>query len=301
MSLIEKFKRGIRTDLKGTLLRSSRFILRRMGAVAEHVLYLVFWIPLRLLPARTLAKLKHSMSPVVRLDYNRRVIHLHADSDLNVRRAGACEKEPETVKWIEEFISPGEVLFDVGANVGAYSLVACKYFHDQVLVHSFEPSFSNYYQLCRNVILNGCQGSVIPHMIALTDKTGPVAFNYSSLDQGSADHYLGNDVEAAPRQFQPVYRQQLLGFRLDDLVSKFGFPVPNHIKLDVDGTEYAVLLGAANTLNDRSVKSVLVEIQDLKGAADRIAGFLAGKGFVVASKTDRGGGMVWNYIFRREE
>jgi hypothetical protein len=56
-------------------------------------------------------------------------------------------------------------------------------------------------------------------------------------------------------------------FRLDDLVDRFGLPLPNHIKLDVDGGELAVLDGASRTLASPTLRSVLVEVSSaLSGA-----------------------------------
>ena len=50
------------------------------------------------------------------------------------RTNSACRKEPDTVRWIEEYLSEGDVFYDIGANVGAYSLVAASIFK-QVTVY----------------------------------------------------------------------------------------------------------------------------------------------------------------------
>ncbi len=66
---------------------------------------------------------------------------------------------------------------------------------------------------------------------------------------------------------------------LDDLVAQFGVPVPNHIKIDVDGIESEILAGAAATLKDPALRSILVELsrnnKDDSEAIDRVlaAGF----------------------------
>jgi hypothetical protein len=56
-------------------------------------------------------------------------------------------------------------------------------------------------------------------------------------------------------------------FRLDDLVDRFALPLPNHIKLDVDGGELAVLDGASRTLASPTLRSLLIEVSSsLSGA-----------------------------------
>lgn len=275
-------------------------INRKIKGVVANSLFFILQIMLAPFPRTTLVRLKATLSPVIQLDYNRYRIFLHADSPLSLYRARACQKEPETVSWIEECVKPGEVFYDIGANVGAYSLIACKHCDGDLTVYAFEPSFTTYYQLCRNVILNACEQSVTPHMICLAELPQMVTFNYSSLEGGSALHTMGEaTVDGLGNQIQPIFRQKILGFNIDHLVTHFDFPVPNHIKLDVDGTELEILYGASNTLDCVAVKSILVEVGTLNRQADVVAEFLQDKGFYIASKTDRGDGTTWNYVFRR--
>src|SRR5688572_2023380 len=59
-------------------------------------------------------------------------------------------KEPDTIAWINR-MKPGDVLFDVGANMGQYSLLAAQ---RGVRVHAFEPEAQNFALLVRNIIVN---------------------------------------------------------------------------------------------------------------------------------------------------
>jgi FkbM family methyltransferase len=256
-------------------------------------------IPLRLLPTGTRARLKSWLMPTVRLDYPRAVVRLHADSVIELRRAKACRKEPETVEWIEKNMRPGDVLYDVGANVGAYSLVAAMHCGKRADIYAFEPSFATYYQLCRNILLNQCEDVILPYMIALAEDSGVTAFNYQSLEAGSSLHSVGANRDYKGDTFSPCFRQRVIGFSVDHLIAAFGFAVPNHLKVDVDGTEMEVLRGASATLRNPAVRSLLVEVCDANGQADLVTAFLLERGFVLASRWNRGGGPFWNYIFER--
>jgi FkbM family methyltransferase len=196
----------------------------------------------------------------------------------------SCEKEPETVEWIETFLTDGDVLYDVGANVGAYSLLAAKIFDGKVQVYAFEPAFPNFSQLCKNLVLNGCQTSVVPLPIALSDRTGIGRFNYRTLVAGGAVHALGEAMDGAGQAFTPVATQAVLIFRMDDLIEQFRLPVPSHIKVDVDGTEFSVLKGMERTLSSGAVRSMMVELNEGRGSADQVKVFLAEKGFEIHSK-----------------
>src|SRR5688572_14716010 len=61
-----------------------------------------------------------------RLDYDRADIYLRVTSKVEGFRIHACAKEPFTIEWIHGQLRAGDVLYDIGANVGAYSLVAAK-------------------------------------------------------------------------------------------------------------------------------------------------------------------------------
>jgi FkbM family methyltransferase len=270
----------------------------RMRAAAASVLARAIRVPLRLLPIAVQANLKHAFAPVARLDYRAHRILLHVDSAGALYRTQACRKEPETIRWIEEYVRPGDVLYDVGANVGAYSLIAAKHCGGNVRVLAFEPSFASYAELCCNVVLNNCETSVIPHAICLTEAPGPVVFAHSSLEPGSALHLAGGREEMSG--VAAAYRQETLGLSVDVLVTQLGFPVPNHMKIDVDGTELNVLRGAAGTLDSERVRTIQVEVSPQDPSAAEVTTLLVKKGFRLACDTARGGGDRWsNRLFVR--
>jgi FkbM family methyltransferase len=230
---------------------------RYLRAGAERVLV----AGVRALPARLRTAVREHAVVVRPLDYGATPVVLGVDSLLEYDvRLHSCRKEPGTVRWIEEWIGDGDVLYDVGANVGAYALIAAKARRGKVAVYAFEPSFSNYAQLCRNVALNGCDGTIVPLPVALSDRTVLGGFNHRSFVPGAALHTFGPAIDFKSRAFEPFHTQPVLSYRMDDLVAQFGLPAPNHIKLDVDGLEPGVLAGAERALGDPRLRSVLVEL-----------------------------------------
>jgi FkbM family methyltransferase len=209
-------------------------------------------------------------------------VRLHVSSEPELSRLRSIAKEPWTARWIDEFIKPGDVVYDVGANIGAYALLAAKATKDRARVYAFEPAFANYAALCKNIVLNGCAASVTPLPFPLASRSDWIQFKYRSLDAGRALHAMGERlpgklVESAHES--PAYEQPMLALRLDELVERFQLPSPTHVKLDVDGAELEVLQGAAGVLDQPGLQSVLIELPgDDLASVDALVGCLEAHG-----------------------
>lgn len=255
--------------------------------------------PVKALPSGLKLGLNSELNVVKKMDYERYDIWLNINSKTeNTARLNACKKEPDTVEWVENFLREGDVFYDIGANVGVYSLVAAKYFAEKVKIYAFEPAFMNFSQLCKNIALNQCQDNIIPLQIALSDKTMLDSFNYSSLTVGGAQNTLGEAIDEKGQAFNPVFKQYTLSYKIDDLIANFGLPVPNHLKIDVDGIEFLVLKGAPKTLANESLRSMIVELAEGERARE-VTSFLSDKGFELHSKYPRMTPGLFNYIFQR--
>lgn len=217
---------------------------------------------------------------VALLDYERCAVRLGVSSAIERHvRLHSCAKEPETVAWIEQSLAAGDVFYDIGANVGAYTLVAAAYWGAAVRTVAIEPSAVNFARLIRNLTLNPCARQVIPLPVALGERTGVELLHMENLVPGGALHTVGEAVHTAGRRFRPVASCATLVFSLDALIAQFGLPPPTHLKLDVDGTELTVLKGAEETL--RGVRSLLVEVDERQAQAEPIQAFLQERGFRV--------------------
>jgi len=258
---------------------------------------------LRRVPDTMLITIKSNAEIIKRMDYQGSEILLAVDSHIEYNtRLHSCKKEPETIEWIERFFKKNDVFYDVGANVGAYSLVAAKFFKGNIKVYAFEPAFTTFPELCKNILINKCHESIIPLQIGLSDTTTIDVFNYNNLIPGGALHALGEPIDYKGDIFAPVFKQPMLSYRIDDLVNQFNIPLPNHMKIDIDGNEFKVLKGAEKTLDSPLVKSVLLEVEEGGKDVSRITEFLACKGIKFHSKHGDAGPSpkTHNYIFQRD-
>lgn len=175
------------------------------------------------------------------------------------RRQGTAAKEPFTVTWLEESLRGGGVLYDIGANVGGYSLIGAAQ-SDAVRVVAFEPAYKNYAALCDNIVVNGFDARIVPVPLSLGRQTRLATFRHRRLIVGGAQH--DSRAESGALDWQPEYEQPGLVAALDDVVRWFGLPSPTHAKVDVDGAEGEVFEGAVETLAAGTLRGILVELAD---------------------------------------
>ncbi|HXG54552.1 MAG TPA: FkbM family methyltransferase [Vicinamibacterales bacterium] len=254
---------------------------------------------LEMLPGRIRA-IVADRAPMVRpLDYRRHRILLHVDSELEYRvRLRSAGKEPETVRWIEQHFRAGDVFYDIGANVGAYSLIAATCVPN-LRVCAFEPSALNFGQLVRNVALNGCGDRIMPLALALGDATRMEVFHYQNLTRGGALHTIGDPLTEQGRAFVPALSQKVRIESLDDVVRQYDLPPPSHIKIDVDGAEPRILTGAAATLMAPTLRTVLLETTDQGGPPAGITAALRPAGLKLIATHQQPGGYA-NFLFARD-
>ncbi len=167
------------------------------------------------------------------------------------------EKEPITLEWIAGF-GPADVLVDVGANVGMYTIWAAKTRGTRVF--GFEPESQNYALLNRNIRLNGLESSVSAFCLALSDVAGLSHLHLSQLDAGGSCHSLGEKLDFRHEPMRPAFSQGCVAARLDDLVAGGVVPEPDHIKIDVDGFEPKVIAGARQIIAGTKLRSMLIEV-----------------------------------------
>lgn len=250
------------------------------------------------IPADSFVEL-HAATPPRKLDYDGAEIYLRVATKNETFRLRACAKEPFTVQWIHDCIGADEVFYDIGANIGVYSLVAAKKPNGGARVFSFEPSYASVASLCANIVLNDAAASITPMPVALSDRTGMNVFSLRDLEPGAARHALGPDP---PQDGPTVYQQPVMTFRLDDLIDVFQLPSPNHIKMDVDGGELAVLDGASRTLDSPALRSVLIEVSTTLSGA--VTNALDERGLRLQSKVTvknkSGEYAVWYGLFGRD-
>lgn len=228
------------------------------------------------------------------LDWTRQQIHLSIHSHSDLSRLSSCAKEPETVRWLESNITSASVFYDIGANVGAYSLIAASLGGKDSKVFAFEPSYSTFMTLNENIFLNTFERVITPIHIALSSASGFLHMEFSSRESGAAKHNV-SEISGGSLSVPAM--------SLDLMRKELTMPEPTLIKIDVDGGEWDVLKGAVKTLHSTHLRSVLIEVDLTAPHGIDIEPFFHSLGFVTEATHPRGKGKsttLFNYIFVKD-
>lgn len=162
--------------------------------------------------------------------------------------------EPDTLTWIDE-MRPNSTLWDIGANVGGYSIYAAK--SKAIHVFAFEPSPFNLEFLARNIWLNNLERNITVIPIALSEFASQAPFLMKRIEWAGSGSSFGeesnSDIESE------MFSYSTIGIPADKIRETFNIQLPDYLKLDVDGIEALILAGAKEVLS--KVLSVLVEVQ----------------------------------------
>lgn len=257
-------------------------MLKRFMRAGERVASQLASLPLRMLGQATRGRILQQLLSEMVMDVSvgDAVLRFVTSSPTLYERArGAQEKEPNTIRWIDGFTS-GDVLWDIGANVGVFSLYAAN--RPGIRVLAFEPLAENYTALCSNILRSGLTDRVVPYCVAFSGATKLGVFNSSSHEPGSSLHQFGSPGEASRYWKGSVsHVQGMIGYAIDDFLAQFEPAFPTHIKLDVDGLEVPILAGAFKTLRDPRLRSLMVELSlAAEGEVDRAMALLSDAGFI---------------------
>jgi len=153
------------------------------------------------------------------------------------RARGGSPEEP-LIRWAAELVQPGDVFVDVGAHVGTWSLSmaarGCR-------VAAFEPQNDTFCRLAAGVALSGLEAQVEVHRVALSAEDGHMLLRVTTRDGGGSS--LGNYAERILGK--PPIRTEAVEVRTLD---SFGYDRIDLLKIDAEGEELNVLLGAEATL-----------------------------------------------------
>lgn len=233
----------------------------------------------------------------------RKITYMTPNSGCLWRVQSLLTKEPSTIEWLDSF-PMGSKMLDVGANVGMYSIYASVM--REAAVFAFEPESQNYATLCRNIVANNLSDCVIAWSAALSDVEAFDRLHLSQFQAGSSCHSFGESLDPYLKEKKNPFIQGCYSTTVDKLVASGAIPVPNFIKIDVDGIEHKIVKGAEKTLQNPEVASLLIEINPHLAEHRWIIDHLATLGFhydpaqvAKAARTDGYFEGVGEYVFRR--
>lgn len=160
-----------------------------------------------------------------------------------------ADGERHVLKHLLRWLKPGDVAYDIGANIGVYTIFMAKRVGESGRIVAFEPERKTYERLLTNIALNNLN-NVTPFKIALGSDFGE-GLLYSGTSEGAT--------------FNLMDRGENLGQKIrivqgDFFVVDESLPVPKVVKIDVEGYEYFVIQGLEDTLKPKIIRLVCCEI-----------------------------------------
>lgn len=157
--------------------------------------------------------------------------------------------EADEMGFILHFLRPGDLFLDAGANIGSYTVMAAGAVGARVI--SVEPIPSTFLCLQMNTVLNGLSDRVELHCLGLSNQRAELRF---TADQDTVNHVMVEGESGCGVSVPVVCMDELLAGS-----------VPKVVKIDVEGHEKSVLLGAQRTLSNQGVEVVIMEVNGSGG------------------------------------
>jgi FkbM family methyltransferase len=182
-------------------------------------------------------------------------------------------KEDSIKEYIDQN-SPG-VFYDLGANLGWFSLYAGSQGHR---VYSFEVDEANFSGLKENLEANPELKNIEIFNVGIADKKRRVKLRCRSTEIGSHHKTLALENFSASSQIISCNHVTEIDVdSLDNIIEERGLPYPDYLKVDIDGSEYAFLLGSPKVL--ANCKSMVIELCTASDFYEGCVEILEGNGF----------------------
>lgn len=193
-----------------------------------------------------------------------------------------AQYEPQVLDYIDR-LQQGACFYDLGACVGFFSLYAAAC---GLKAYSFEIEAKNFAALEANLAVNPRLAVEALH-VGVSDGTTDWADLRVGQDRAGGHHKtLVSDEFAGPANIvdagYAIERVRVVG--LDQLIAQHRLPPPEHMKIDIDGSEVLFLRGAARTLANPALQSLMFELYEGSHYYGEIVQYLSQAGFALTAK-----------------
>lgn len=177
-----------------------------------------------------------------------------------------CKKrEHLSFDYVKNSLGNDEIVIGIGANIGYYAILESKTAKNGE-VYAIEPVNENF-KLLKENIANNCLTNCYPKRLAIGEKTGNSQINiYKKKNWSSFNSALPSEI---------VKKEKVQVETLDGFVRKYLKKPPTFIRMDVEGHELAIILGAEKILKTAEKLRIMVEIHPHFLKDDGIKKFLA--------------------------
>ncbi len=212
-------------------------------------------------------------------------------------------KEPNTINWIDNFKGDKIIFWDIGGNIGIYSIYAAIKHSKKIEIYTFEPSSNNLRVLCRNISINNFEEQIKIVQIPLYDgKPKILKMKESNFIEGSAINTFSKEFNHTGNRFNSNNSYHIVGSNIDFLLEQNIVKFPNYIKIDVDGLEHLIIKGFEEYLkkNNDQLKEFLIELNpEFIDQYEQTVSILKDNGFHMDNENNNRKSLT-EYIFKKK-
>jgi FkbM family methyltransferase len=201
-------------------------------------------------------------------------------------------KEPEILNYIDESMDETDIFFDIGANIGVFSLYAAKRHHG-LKSYCFEPEFSNLHYLKNNIFENNLTEHIEVYSLAIGDHDGLSKLHIQDKTPGAAMHAENLEhIESTYEGFPVIWQEGIVSRTLDSLCLEMNV-IPNVLKIDTDGNEFKILNGAPEILKNEKLRTIIMEVPLVEEFDIKCSRLLKSSGFKIDWEEKNSGNRIW--------
>ena len=180
----------------------------------------------------------------------------------------------EEFNLIKDIIRQDDILLDIGANIGFYTLWMSR-FIGKGSVHSFEPDEKNFQRLDRNINLNGLGSVIKANKTAVSEKTGTL---FLTQDRDTMNHLTYEKTTGAV---------SISTITLDEYCQANNINRIKYLKIDIEGFEMTAFKGGEQLLRNGAIGIIQLEINNALNNSgiteEQLVSYLAGFGYQLAT------------------
>ncbi len=168
--------------------------------------------------------------------------------------------EPHLQATIQELVLPGQIAYDIGANIGFVTLLFAQCVESKGHVYAFEALPANVHRLRGNIALNAVDEQVTIVSAAVKERSGSTNFYVGpSPGTGKLDGSAGRSTIRYKESID------ISGISIDDFIYRSGNPAPDILKIDIEGGEILALPGMSRVLHEKQ-PIVMIELHGPESA-----------------------------------
>lgn len=234
---------------------------------------------------------KENYSFVYHLDDLGFYLKLNTGDDSVAKKVFFGNYEKGTCRFVQKILGGGEVVYDIGANIGFYTILFSRLVGDTGKIHAFEPSLREFLNLSENISLNKLN-NVVLNQLGISNQTTHATLNVMKDEKFGAYNTLGKVTHHVVRDAE-INHEIIKLTTLDSYFENYSSKIPDLLKVDVEGVEKLVFLGGRSILESDDAPLIIVEIceETLKGtnsSSEEICQLLKQYGYFVFNLDEDG-------------